>query len=149
MEKQLGYCAICQRTFQATTDMQRREQNQAYCDECTTGMKVLDHHHNLSVDVTSLEDLNAITHRLLRVDNPTTCDCMSHYSCTSRVETYEGLYWLSCSYDSISRDLLYELASLNVHFTLYDTQTYKDSLYFWLGDKAPAGTLAFLLNHAS
>lgn len=112
-------------------------------------MNTLTHRHNLSVDISSLEDLNRITQLLLQLGNPTNLDCTSHCSCVSRVETYEALYWLSCSYDCVTTDLLHGLASLSVHFTLHDTQTRKDSLYFWPGDEAPAGTLAFLLDKAA
>ena len=150
MEAQTVYCEVCQHAFRAPVGFQGQGKTQAYyCEECMMNKETLTHQHNLSLDISSLEDLNTVTQLLLQVGKPMNLDCTSRCSCVSRVETYEALYWLSCSYDQVSTDLLHSLASLSVHFTLHDVQTRTDSLYFWPGDKAPAGTLAFLLDRAA
>lgn len=132
MGTQMRYCALCQHAFQAPEEAHRRERNDYYCDACATRMDALEHHHSLSIDVSSLDDLNAITSRLFQACIPTTYTCTSSHSCLSRSALYDVTYWLSCTYDRISLDLLSVLASLHVRFTLYNTVIHQDVLRFSL-----------------
>ena len=138
-------CTLCSGIIRIPEQVMRQDRP-LLCTTCVELTKTLDHRHTLSMDLLSLEDVNTIFTRLLQVCPPTTWNCMSSHTSFSRSDRYEASYWLSCSFDSISFELLHMLASLDIHFTLQDTVTKQEVLCFWPNDSAPHGALIPLIN---
>lgn len=148
MNTQPVRCACCQDINQVPKHVLSQDIH-SLCTTCTELTQTFGHRHTLSMDLSSLEEVNTLTAQLLKVCVPTTCTCISSHNAFSRCERYETSYWFSCTCEPISLELLKMLASLRMRFTLRDTMTQQEALYFWPCDDAPQGVLMPLLMRAT
>ena len=140
MNRQVVLCTICQEIVQMPGQAMRQS-NDFRCKRCVELQKTFSHRHSLSIDLPSLDDVNTLTGQLKKLCDSTTWSCTSSHSAFSRYDRYEAAYWLSCTCESISLQLLNMLASLHVRFMLRDMVTQQDVLQFWPGDAVPRGVL--------
>lgn len=140
MNRQTVRCTFCQSPIQMSEQVMKQA-IQPLCTTCVELTKTFDHRHTLSMDLFSLEDVNALTAELFRVCVPTAYTCTSFHSSFPRSDLYEVAYWFSCTYELISLELLNMLASLRVRFTLRDMVAQQESLHFWPGDAVTQGVL--------
>jgi hypothetical protein len=126
-------CIECGKVFHVPAAFYERVHADYECDVCAEVPWVLAHPHRLSVLGDSLNELEAIHERLLRVVFPLR-RLYGPMPNGGRVL----IFW----YPSLAHDLLEVLAPLQVHYILHDMYLGEDSLECAPGDEAPRGRLA-------
>lgn len=146
METKTTNCTFCRNAFELSeTRSLSVDASSRYCEECEKSAYILQHRHSLSIDISSLEEVYAITSQLALLERPEKSLYSSRHFSLTRSSPDGESYWLCYYYEHVSLDLLILLVRLRTHYNLYDMETHQDTLRFWPDYSAPQGVLAPLL----